>query len=169
MNKLNIHDLNFCIRRLPSCLIDVMKNPSGQNAVFVAGGFIRSIIIGEPVADIDVFVKDKQAAETVATILQYSALHGQKNYRTQNAITVKTSIPIQIIHRWTFNAPEDVAQSFDFTICATSSGYQESPQTANLSGTAIVIQTIIRTWHQNVLCTEAPKEKKSREDQCYGY
>jgi len=117
-NRLNKHDLNFCVRRLPAYLIDIMKNASGLNTVFVGGGFIRSVITNEDINDIDVFTLNKTQAQTIADILQHAAPQGKKNYRTENAITVKTPTPIQIIHRWTFEKPEDVAKSFDFTICS---------------------------------------------------
>jgi hypothetical protein len=38
-------------------------------------------------------------------------------YKTDNAYTVKGRVPVQIIHRWIFQTPEAVSDSFDFTIC----------------------------------------------------
>jgi hypothetical protein len=86
--------------------------------IFIAGGFIRAVVSREPVNDIDVFVASKGAAETLARVL---AKNPKDIHRSENALTVKSFNPvIQIIHRWIFDSPKDVVESFDFTVCAAS-------------------------------------------------
>lgn len=112
MEELALHDLTFCARRLPRDLKDIMKREGRK--VFVAGGFIRSVIANEHVNDVDVFTPTKEDAERLANEL---AGPGRKPYATDNAYTVfNRRITVQFIHRWTFTAPEQALESFDFTI-----------------------------------------------------
>lgn len=111
--KLSHHDLAWILRRTPKKILALLCRHPGE--VFIAGGFIRACIANETVSDIDLFTKSKEQAEAMA-----KELVGEKEerlYTTENAITVKGfGLPIQFIHRWTFNSPEDCLQSFDFTI-----------------------------------------------------
>lgn len=110
--ELNRHDLNWCVRKLPLLAIEMMQRQGSK--VFVAGGFIRACIAGEPINDIDFFSPSKQVAEVLATEIG----KGHKIHETPNAYTVigATRIPLQFIHRWCFETPEQCVASFDFTI-----------------------------------------------------
>lgn len=113
--KLDNQDLRWAILRLPSSLKKVMKEEKWRNKIFVGGGYLRAIVSGEQVNDVDVFVSTPTDAELLSHEL---ALSKKDIYKTDNAYTIKsTKIPIQIIHRWVFDKAEDVAMSFDFTIC----------------------------------------------------
>lgn len=147
MNKLTYHDLQFALMRCPRQLLQVMKT-SMHGKIFVGGGFLRSVVAGDSVNDIDVFVSNKQDALELARMLVIRKLrlthksesNGTVNirplafseldkdqvkqveravYATDNAYTLTGFAPsIQIIHRWTFDAGDLVAASFDFTCCA---------------------------------------------------
>jgi len=110
MNLLR-EDLSWCVRRLPSAVVTLLKsNPS----VCVAGGFIRSCIANETINDIDLFVTSSDQARAIADILKPP--HG-RIITTENAHTViGLGLPVQIIHRWTFESPSHILPSFDFTI-----------------------------------------------------
>lgn len=82
----------------------------------VAGGFVRSCIAGEKVADIDLFVSTPERAEALANEFQTIRGRPGKPYRSPNAYTVRGKPPVQIIHRWTFGTATDLLLSFDFTI-----------------------------------------------------
>lgn len=108
--KLDPRDVAWITKRLPKEVRELLK----EHTCFLAGGFIRSVIAKEDVQDIDLFVPSKDVAEKLA-----NTLNPQKNYNTKNAISISKSVygtPIQIIHRWTFNTPLEVAPSFDFTV-----------------------------------------------------
>jgi len=112
--KLDIQDLRWALTRMPSNLKSVMREKEWHNNIFVGGGFLRSIVAGEPVNDVDVFVKSVKDAE----LLAYLLCKDKKDiHKTENAFTIKGKMCIQIIHRWVFEKPEDVSNSFDFTIC----------------------------------------------------
>jgi hypothetical protein len=93
------------------------KNP---RRLFIAGGFIRTIIAHEPLTDIDLFTTSKEDAKRYAA--EYMDLVESDNRRitqwdTQNACTlIGTKPTIQFIHRWTFDHPTQCIESFDFTI-----------------------------------------------------
>jgi len=113
--KLDQYDLQQALRRLPVELKKLMESDEWENQIFVGGGYLRAVVAGETVNDIDVFVNSKKEAELLAMKL------GKPGdvATTDNAFTVKRShgVPIQIIHRWVFKMAEDVARSFDFTVC----------------------------------------------------
>lgn len=112
--KLDKQDLSWAVRRLPKNLKAIMAEPDWLNNIFVGGGYLRCIVSGEKLNDIDVFCKSAQVAE----LLAYKLAYDKKDViRTDNAFTVRGPITIQIIHRWVFDKPEDVSNSFDFTVC----------------------------------------------------
>ena len=113
--ELDIHDLRWAVQRLPKNLKKIMQTKEWGKAIFVGGGYLRSIVGQEKINDVDVFVKSEKEAE----LLAYKLADDKKSvYKTDNAYTVRNSyIDIQIIHRWVFNEPQDVANSFDFSCC----------------------------------------------------
>lgn len=110
-SELLIEDVRWCLRRLPCEVLATLK----ERRLFLAGGFIRACIAQEPVSDIDLFAPSKDAAEAAAR-----ALAGKDHHflATDNAFTVYGfgKLPVQFIHRWTFERAEDILPSFDFTV-----------------------------------------------------
>lgn len=107
------HDLQWCLRRAPAKLLEAMKREGSR--VMIAGGYIRSCVANEAINDIDVFVPSVEVAAALS--MELAEGDPRKVSRTDNAYTVKRrGFPIQVIHRWTFNSPEDCLQSFDFTV-----------------------------------------------------
>src|SRR5213595_3177375 len=101
MTELTYHDLQFALLRCPKPLLEVIKEPRWAGKIFVGGGFLRSIVAGEPVNDIDIFVTSKDDAEVLAN--QLVAETDGKIWRTDNARTLLDFKPaLQIIHRWFF-------------------------------------------------------------------
>lgn len=120
--QLDPHDLRFALLRLPANLIKLMKEPEWKNRIYIGGGYLRCVVSGDPVNDIDVFVRSKADAE----LLSLKLAHDKKDViRTDNAYTVKGKKVIQVIHRWVFDKPEDVSNSFDFTVCCAVIFYDE--------------------------------------------
>ena len=105
-------DLKWCLRRLPRPVFEMMKKHPGD--IFLAGGFIRACIANEKPCDVDLFTTNKEKAKLYAELF---AVDG-KIIETDNAFTIigKIKPPIQIIHKWVFEKPEDILPSFDFTI-----------------------------------------------------
>lgn len=118
--ELLTEDLRWAVIRLPHNLRKIMQDPEWVGKIFVGGGYLRSIVAGETINDVDVFTRDAVTAE----LLAYKLAEDKKDvFKTANAFTVKGKIPVQIIHRWVFEKPEDVALSFDFTICCAVISY----------------------------------------------
>lgn len=114
MRELSWHDLQWCLRRTPHAVMELLKEKPSE--VFLAGGFIRACITNEHISDLDLFVPSKDAA-TLAAAFLLRKIKGATSTDTKNAITVHgAKIPIQIIHRWTYTRPDDLMRSFDFTI-----------------------------------------------------
>jgi hypothetical protein len=105
-------DLRRVILNTPS---DVQELLMGGD-VFLAGGFIRSVIGNEAPSDIDLFGSDGKCVEERAKKLSKS--RGAKLHQSDNAHTVVSvgRTPVQFIHRWLFDDPSKLLSHFDFTI-----------------------------------------------------
>lgn len=113
MRELNRQDLQWALRRTPAAVLKLLKDCAGK--VFVGGGFLRACVAGEKAEDIDLFVASKDNASLYAELLAAKA--DGKVIATDNAYTVKGyALPVQIIHRWVYEKPDDLMRSFDFTI-----------------------------------------------------
>lgn len=120
MSELQRHDLKFALLRAPRKLLELMKSSEWAGKVFIGGGYLRSIVSGEPINDVDVFVNTAQDAKKLSDLLAIEKYPkpGHRVFKSDNAYTVRGMGPaVQIIHRWVFNRGEDAANSFDFTIC----------------------------------------------------
>jgi len=112
MPTINQYDLKWCVKKLPKKLRDLIK----KEEIVVAGGYIRSTILGDPVNDIDLFIPEKEMAKSLAMSLVDDKEN--KLITTENAITIKgLKYTSQFITRWTYDNPENILNSFDFTIC----------------------------------------------------
>ena len=114
--ELDNFDLNRVCRMIPNKIKEVIESEFWRGKIFIAGGFIRDLIAGDKINDVDLFVNNKSDAELLLNILK----ENKKVVKTDNAFTIVDRLPIQIIHRWTFDNPEDVLKSFDFTICSAT-------------------------------------------------
>lgn len=113
MRELLREDLHHVVASMPKDLIALIKK---YPSLMIAGGFIRSVIAGERISDIDIFGPSvevlKQAAQEIA-ISRKGRIH-----ETANAITVLAPprIPVQFITRWLYTNDQDLIKAFDFTI-----------------------------------------------------
>ncbi len=114
LNKLTPNDLYFIASRLPKDVKDLIKSHPG---LMIAGGFIRAIIAGEKISDIDIFGPNEEVLSIAAQ--EIAANRGSRVHETNNAITVVTlsRMPLQFITRWKYAKAEDLINSFDYTIC----------------------------------------------------
>jgi hypothetical protein len=122
VRRLQHEDLQWALRRTPRSLLELMKQNPG---LMIGGGFLRAIVAaGEQPSDIDVFVWSAEDAHRLAANL--AEYNEGRVHTTDNAITVKGySLPIQFIHRWTFDEPEEMLASFDFTIACAAFWWDE--------------------------------------------
>jgi hypothetical protein len=115
--QLVMGDAEHVIRRLPKDVREAMK----KHGLILAGGFIRSIVAGEEVKDIDLFgqlTALQAAAHEIAT-----ARGVGKPHYTKNAITIVAAprAPLQFITRWTYSPDaagvNALLHELDFTVC----------------------------------------------------
>jgi hypothetical protein len=114
MKKLANHDLSWCVRRLPATVQKLLE--ANQSTLFLGGGYVRSMIAREPVNDVDLFTSTKEIAQKLSQDFAGSTAI----VTTDNAYTVLEKLPVQFIHRWTYEKPEDLLNSFDFTIASAA-------------------------------------------------
>lgn len=107
-------DLHHVLVRLPRDVAKLMrKHP---NILVLGGGFIRSVIAGEPINDIDLFGPSKVLLESIAKT--FALERKGRLHETDNAFTVLTPNrqAVQFIHRWVYQDPNQLISDFDFTI-----------------------------------------------------
>lgn len=117
MSYLRDNDVQWCVRRLPVRVRDLLQQRSD---VFLAGGFIRACIAHETVNDVDLFVPNSEVASEVAKLLAADS----HVHVTENALSLEIgALPVQVIHRWVFDTPQKCVDSFDFTIARAAIWY----------------------------------------------
>ncbi len=109
-------DVNWLLRKMPPALRAICEADSRSHRIIIAGGFIRAVIAGEEVHDVDVFVGENVNVDYLSTELRRQAGVNDAIVSTPNAVTIRTSPAIQIITRWRFANIVDCVESFDFTI-----------------------------------------------------
>ena len=111
-------DVLQVLRILPKDLKELIEaDQVGSRRFYIAGGVVLSCVTGEKVNDIDVLCDSRATAKRSADIL--AAKWNSKPYGTRNAYTVRNprGPDVQFIHRWCFENPASVIESFDFTVC----------------------------------------------------
>lgn len=132
MQQLVWHDLQQCLRRMPVAVLKLMK--AHGRKLICAGGYVRAVVTGETASDVDLFSPSKDVAEVLAKSL-YTDTHGKSGdyYASDNAVTVRLpQLPVQFIHRWTFDSPLACLESFDFTIACAAFWWNEEGGTNGL-------------------------------------
>lgn len=125
--QLSREDLHHVVSRIPRDVRQLIQ----KRGLIVAGGCIRSLVAGEPVADFDLFGSSKEMLELAAKDLTIS--RKGRLYSTDNAFTVLTPnrAPIQFIHRWVYQSPQDVGNDFDFSIAQAVVWWAPHPDPEN--------------------------------------
>lgn len=114
MRELTQTDLNFVVRNIPGDLRRLMR----ANELYIAGGYIRELIAGGKVNDVDLFGPSKGLLESCAEQLA-AGRDGARTHTTQYAATVLAAprMPVQFISRWLYDDPRVLLEELDFTVC----------------------------------------------------
>lgn len=122
-SQLTNFDLHFLLKRMPPWLLELMKEH--QEGLVVAGGYIRSVIANEEINDIDVFVSSEAKAKEYVMKLMES-YPSSTRYDSKNACSIKKDGSfVQFIHRWVYSTPQEVVDSFDFTIAKAAIWFKD--------------------------------------------
>lgn len=110
-------DLDLVVRNVPRDILAQLMTHPGE--LFLAGGAIRDIIRGEAPNDYDLFGNDLGMLSAIA--LKFSTLPNTEVLQSENALTLAPNgrIPIQLITKWRYDSPEQLANEFDFTVAKT--------------------------------------------------
>jgi hypothetical protein len=83
--KLDPLDVNWCVHRLAEEVPTLLTDNPVKAAV--AGGFIRSVIAGEEVKDIGIFVDSKEGVKNLSKNLQCSGSRPRRLIETDNVLS----------------------------------------------------------------------------------
>lgn len=113
-------DMMRVLAALPREVGEYLRDTQG---VYLAGGFIRSIISNEAPSDIDLFLKEGGDPHLTAE----SLAHGEELFTSEFAHTIPSLVHgylVQVIDKWRFASPEDIIRHFDFTIAQAVIWYE---------------------------------------------
>lgn len=122
-------DVAKVIRELPEVVVSLLERYPNQ--LFLAGGFIRATLAGETPKDVDLFGTSNVLLFKIRHELEEKLLSIGRDYTiscTPNATTFNVKdLPesIQFIERWVYEKPEDLINSFDFTISQAAMTYRK--------------------------------------------
>ncbi len=138
-------DVKKVVDALPDDVRDFIKDHN----ITLAGGFIRAVLAGEEISDIDLFSESEQEAKLLAE--DFSAAAMLDALETENAYTIRHPIyPVQFIHRWTFKNPNDLIASFDYTIAQAAIWHD------GLDWRSVAANTFLEDLHAKHLTYTAP-------------
>lgn len=107
-------DLRAVIAAIPKHVREILEEKSWHGNAFVAGGFIRAVVTGEKINDVDIFTTDLQRV----TGLVESLGMGREVHSSPSAHSIDTNgFPVQVIRAWLFGNAFSCIKSFDFSIC----------------------------------------------------
>ncbi len=110
MASLKNCDVNKVIWALPRPVRELIQ----EGFCYLAGGFIRSMVVGEEANDIDLFCSNLNDERRVFDQLEKIKEHSCK---TQFAITYNHFSPaVQLITKWHYETVKECLGAFDFTI-----------------------------------------------------
>ena len=147
MAQLNARDVALCVARLNPTLRNEMQGALCGVTV-VAGGFVRSVVSGETVNDIDVFVTSDVEVGVINDRMKKAGFNADISPNAQT-FTQHGKTPVQVITRWMFGNSDkikelrkrggpnkaiaatmmlqEVVDSFDFTVCQAGLVYIPTP------------------------------------------
>jgi hypothetical protein len=110
-------DFTFEKNKLKSIIGDTLYKQFQKYNLIVAGGTITSLFTNNEVNDIDVYGRCNDDILDFATeaIEDGGWIVSHTNKATQ--FTYGRDLPVQLIHYQYFNNPNDIFDSFDFTVC----------------------------------------------------
>ncbi|MEL3959492.1 hypothetical protein NST17_20280 [Caldifermentibacillus hisashii] len=93
-------------------LVDVLK----RHKAYVAGGTITSLFSNREINDVDIYFRDEESL--IKFLSEIWDGHKWNVSATKKAILmIYDDVQIQLIHFNYFNSPEDIFNTFDFTVC----------------------------------------------------
>lgn len=115
-SMLRAGDVGSCLERLPAAMLDALvRRPED---LVLAGGFVRDVVTGDAIRDVDLFASSKEVAVEVANELAVEM--GAGVYVGNSVFTLSSSPPVQVAFCRPFDRPEEVVEKFDFAVCRAS-------------------------------------------------
>src|SRR5208337_1869740 len=113
-------DLKRVIYALPEEVLDLMRRHPRETVV--AGGFIRAIVAGEPVNDVDVFFAEEKGVRSWSDDVGLKYEVKEKHL----LVAPKDDRPeIQLIWRYPYSEPVEIPDSFDYTVVKAAVWFEE--------------------------------------------
>lgn len=159
LSELEWATLDHLRESLPPSVYAFLK--VGTGSTYLAGGYLRSFMLGEEPKDIDIFMEAKELEKIRWFYRPHLLSRGYSCLRTANALTFRKAgcTPIQIITREPVTGgAKGLLESFDFTI-AQACVYWE-PETASLR--SMVTKDFLSDTKSRTLRYTQPKRNEER-------
>lgn len=128
MSELIQDDLHHVLSRVPKDVRKLLQ----EGRLFLGGGFIRCVITGEQINDIDLFGPTREQLEIAGKT--FALARKARFHTSDNAFTVLTPgrHAVQFIHRWLYTDPAKLIEEFDFSIAQAVIWWQPEDTSALL-------------------------------------
>src|SRR5271166_3977841 len=118
-------DLKRVVCALPEKVREMMRRHPRE--VVVAGGFIRALVAGETVHDVDIFFPQEKGVKSWADDVNITYEAKEKHLYVEPS--AKTGDPeLQLIWRYPFSQPYEVPDSFDYTVAKAAVWFEEGEE-----------------------------------------
>lgn len=109
--RLEDADLKRIVYSLPEKIIDILKHNPGD--AVIAGGYVRAMVQGEHVHDIDIFVHGEKDAKE---ILDDVNLGYEKKEKLLQIDDKKITVETQVSWHYPYKHPHEILEQFDYTV-----------------------------------------------------
>lgn len=119
--SLEDEDIKRVVYMLPEEIISMMKRHPGK--VIVAGGFIRALVAGEDIRDLDIFITSEKEAKSWANEVDLD--YEVKDKHLSTGPNEEFTYEIQTVWRYEFKHPYEIPEQFDYTVVKAAIWFDE--------------------------------------------
>lgn len=115
-------NFEFEKKKLKAYLGESLYNKFKENNVIIAGGMIGSLFSNKEINDVDVYFRTNEdlysfALDTIEDVTVVSHTKKATQYLDYSNVEKGIQILVQLIHFRKYDKPEDIFDTYDFTVC----------------------------------------------------
>jgi hypothetical protein len=150
-------DIKRVIYMLPEEVREMMKRHPGK--VIVAGGFIRALVAGEDIKDLDIFVPSESEAKKWCDEVDIEYEMGDKYLSTEP--NEYFNYEIQTVWRYPFKEAYEIPEQFDYTVVKCAIWFDPGDKNKSATFVGICHERFYRDLARKALvfCCERNAEK----------
>lgn len=154
---LDENDVKRVVYALPEEIREMMRRHPGQ--VVIAGGFIRALVAGENIHDIDVFVpSEKNAKDWVDEVYTASKYEKKDKHYYIGPDAKSGAAEVQVVYRYPFKESYEVPDQFDYTIVKAAVWFDEGDKKRESNYVSVCHERFYRDIARKMLVYECDRD-----------